>query len=50
MKAANARALANRFSKLGLTPDDVYRKFTEFGEPANEWKPGQVRTWAVAQK
>ena len=50
MAAANARALANRFSKLGLTPDDVYRKFTEFGEPAREWKAGQVRQWEVAQK
>ncbi len=50
MKNPNSRALANLFAKLGLSEDDIFRLFTEFGEPTIEWKPGQVRRWAVAQK
>jgi coenzyme F420-reducing hydrogenase gamma subunit len=41
-KDANAKALADKFEMLGLSKDDVFRKFTEFGEPKEEWKPGQL--------
>ena len=43
MKDANAGALASRFEEMGLSKGDILRKFTEFGEPANEWKPGQLK-------
>ncbi|KPL08571.1 hypothetical protein AMJ71_08075 [candidate division TA06 bacterium SM1_40] len=43
MKDANAKALADRFERMGLGREDIYRRFTEFGEPTVEWKPGQVK-------
>ena len=44
MKDANARALAGQFEKMGLNREDIFRKFTEFGQPAEEWKAGQVQS------
>ena len=41
-KDANARALADQFLKMGFGTTDVFRKFTEFGQPATEWKGGQL--------
>ena len=43
MKDANAGALAREFKIRGLSAGDIYRKFTEFGQPADEWKAGQVK-------
>jgi coenzyme F420-reducing hydrogenase gamma subunit len=43
MKDANAKALADQFEKMGLSEEDIFRKFSEFGEPTNEWKPGQLK-------
>jgi coenzyme F420-reducing hydrogenase gamma subunit len=43
MKDANAKALADQFAKVGLSPEDIFRKFTQFGEPTNEFKPGQLK-------
>ena len=37
MQDANAKALAVRFKEMGLSREDVFRKFTEFGEPAEEF-------------
>jgi coenzyme F420-reducing hydrogenase gamma subunit len=42
MKDANAKALAEQFEKMGLSKEDIFRKFTEFGQPTNEWKAGQL--------
>jgi len=42
MKDANSRALAEQFKKMGLSKEDINRRFTEFGQPANEWKAGQI--------
>lgn len=39
MKDANTQALANQFAKMGLSREDIYRKFTEFGQPTDEFKP-----------
>jgi sulfhydrogenase subunit delta len=50
MKNAHAKALADRFARMGLSEEDIFRRFTEFGEPAVEWKPGQVRRWDVVQR
>ena len=44
MKDSNARAMAEQFEKMGLSKEDIRRKFTEFGQPANEWKAGQVES------
>jgi sulfhydrogenase subunit delta len=43
MKDANARALADQFQRMGLSKEDIVRKFTEFGQPAAEWIPGQLK-------
>jgi coenzyme F420-reducing hydrogenase gamma subunit len=42
MKDANAMALAEQFEKMGLKREDIFRKFTEFGQPTKEWKAGQL--------
>jgi sulfhydrogenase subunit delta len=42
MKDANSKALADKFEKIGLSKEDIHRRFTEFGEPKEEWKAGQV--------
>ena len=42
MPDANARALADQFLRMGWHAEDVSRRFTEFGQPAMAWKPGQV--------
>ena len=42
MKDANSKALADLFEKMGLGSKDINRKFTEFAQPAIEWKAGQV--------
>lgn len=44
MKDANAKALAEQFEKMGLSREDIFRKFTEFGQPTNEWKAGQLES------
>ncbi len=44
MEDANAKALASQFEKTGLSREDIFRKFTEFGQPTNEWKPGQLES------
>jgi len=44
MKDANAKALAEQFKKMGLSSEDIFRKFTEFGEPTEELKPGQLKS------
>jgi coenzyme F420-reducing hydrogenase gamma subunit len=41
MKDANAKALADHFEKMGLSRQEIIGRFTEFGEPKAEWKPGQ---------
>ena len=41
MKDANSKALADRFEKMGLSRQEIIGRFTEFGEPKAEWKPGQ---------
>jgi coenzyme F420-reducing hydrogenase gamma subunit len=43
MKDANSKALAEKFKIMGLSKEDIYRKFTEFGEPKEEFKPGQIK-------
>jgi len=43
IKDANARALADQFEKMGLSKEDITRKFTEFGQPAAEWIPGRLK-------
>jgi sulfhydrogenase subunit delta len=50
MKDANAKALADQFSRMGISQEDIYRRFTEFGQPTVEWKPGQVRKWSIVQR
>jgi len=42
MKDANAQALADRLARMGLSPEDIHRKFTEFGQPAEYWRAGTV--------
>lgn len=42
MNDANAGALAEQFKKMGLSKEDIKLKFTEFAQPANQWKAGQV--------
>jgi len=44
MKDANARALAEQFEKMGLSREDIFRRFTEFGQPTDEWKPRQFKS------
>jgi len=44
MKDANARALAEQFEKIGLSREDIFRRFTEFGQPASQWKDGQLES------
>jgi len=44
LKDANAKALAEQFEKMGLSREDIFRKFTEFGQPMNEWRPGQLES------
>ena len=44
MKDANAKALAEQFENMGLGREDIFRKFTEFGQPSKEWKAGQVQS------
>jgi coenzyme F420-reducing hydrogenase gamma subunit len=43
MKDANAAALAGQFEIMGLSREDIHRRFTEFGQPMKEWKAGQVK-------
>ena len=38
MKDANSKALADQFIKMGLSTEDIHRKFTEFGQPTEEFK------------
>jgi len=28
---------------MGLSKEDIHRKFTEFGQPAEQWKAGQLK-------
>jgi len=42
MRDAHAKALADQFLKMGLRKEDVFRKFTEFGQPTDEFKPGAL--------
>ncbi len=43
MKDANAGALGAQFEKMGLSKEDIFRRFTEFGQTTDEWKPGQLK-------
>ncbi len=43
LKDANAGALAGRFREMGLSDEDIYRRFTQFGEPSLELRRGQVK-------
>jgi sulfhydrogenase subunit delta len=43
MRDANAKALADEFARRGMPREDIARRFTEFGEPADEFKEGGVR-------
>lgn len=40
MADANAPALARRFEKMGLAPDDIFRKFTQYASPKAEFRRG----------
>jgi hypothetical protein len=40
MKDANAPALAKQFEKMGLSPEDIVRKFTEFAGFTPEFRKG----------
>lgn len=40
MKDANSRALSRQFLEMGLDDRDISRRFTEFGQPTEEFKPG----------
>ena len=42
MKDANAKALADQFRKMGLDDEEIHLKFTEFAQPSEEWKAGQI--------
>ena len=43
IKDANAKALADHFAWMGLSREEIFRKFTEFAEPKAEFKPGQLK-------
>jgi coenzyme F420-reducing hydrogenase gamma subunit len=38
MRQANAMALARRFEQMGMRPDDIVRKFTQFGADTIEFR------------
>jgi hypothetical protein len=38
MKQANALALARRFEAMGLSPEDILRRFTLFGSVTTEFR------------
>ncbi len=38
MKQANATALARQFEKIGLSPEDIFRRFTLFGSVTTEFR------------
>jgi len=38
MKQANASALAKQFAAMGLSPEDIFRRFTLFGSVATEYR------------
>ncbi|MCX6112504.1 MAG: oxidoreductase [Proteobacteria bacterium] len=40
IRDSNAKALANQFTKMKLSSDDIFRKFTEFGQPTKEFEAG----------
>jgi sulfhydrogenase subunit delta len=40
MEDANAPALARQFEKMGLSSDDIFRKFTQYGSPMPEFRRG----------
>ncbi|MGE5309427.1 MAG: oxidoreductase [Deltaproteobacteria bacterium] len=40
MKDANARALSDEFAEMGLETADIRRRFTEFGQPEEEFRAG----------
>ncbi|HAR63607.1 MAG: oxidoreductase [Candidatus Margulisiibacteriota bacterium] len=44
MADANSLALANEFAARGLSREDIFRRFTEFGQPTDAFKAGQVKT------
>jgi hypothetical protein len=44
MNDANAKALADQFERMGISKEDIRRKFTEFGQPSSQWKAGQVQS------
>jgi coenzyme F420-reducing hydrogenase gamma subunit len=37
---ANAPALARRFEEIGMAPDEIVRRFSEFGYPTLEYRRG----------
>jgi len=40
MEDANAQALARQFEKMGFSPDDIFRKFTQYGSPTPQFRRG----------
>jgi sulfhydrogenase subunit delta len=42
MDDANSKALADQFEYMGLSKEDIHRKFTEFGQPTKQWQAGQI--------
>lgn len=40
MEDANAAALARQFEKMGLAPDDIFRRFTQYGSAKPEFRRG----------
>jgi hypothetical protein len=38
MKQANASALARQFEKMGLSPENIFRRFTLFGSVTTEFR------------
>jgi hypothetical protein len=38
MRQANALALAGQFERMGMRPDDIVRKFTQFGADTIQYR------------
>ncbi|MFH0924526.1 MAG: oxidoreductase [bacterium] len=42
MDDANSKALARKFSRMGLSQEDIFRRFTEFGQPTEKFQQGAL--------
>jgi sulfhydrogenase subunit delta len=40
MEDANAPALARQFERMGFSPEDIFRKFTQYGSPTPQFRRG----------